>query len=152
MADQEYKNYDSNDRFKQCGVRLTKDAEVRDGANGKMVRLTFVSTSRNKGKNGIDDLWVEANVNDFQAEAASFLKEKDVLHEVDGKPYLRRFGENNERIAFCLERAQLVIPLELFAKLKDRGFKPGQKSDAKPAGKKSGRKTEKRDIQDLPED
>lgn len=135
----DYKKYDSASKYECCGVRLAKDAEVRETANGRMVRLTFVDSSRRAGDNGIEDMWVEANVNDFQSDAAAHMKKGDVLHKVDGKPYLRKWGENESKVSFCLERAQLVIPLDLFAPLKERGFVPGAKTSAaakKPAAKK----------------
>ncbi len=133
MADKEFKSYDSSDKYRCNGVRLAKDAESRDGDHGKMVRLTFVSTSR---KDAHSDLWVECNVADFQAEAASFLLKGDILHEVEGKPCLRRYGDDNEKFSFVVDRASIVIPLALFAELKERGFVPnGGKPAAKPAKK-----------------
>lgn len=151
MGDTEFKAYDSNDLYECCGARLAKDAEVRETANGRMVRLTFVSTSRRAGENGIEDMWVEANVNDFQSDLAAHLKKGDVLHKIHGKPYLRKWGEDGTKISFCVERAQLVVPLDLFKALKERGFVPGAKGAAagkKPATKKpAGRK-----AIELPED
>ena len=161
---EEFKSYDSTDEYKYSGARLTKDAEVRDTAGGKMVRLQVVSTSRNKGKRGIDDLWIDVEVADFFVEAASFMKQKDVLHEIRGKPYLRRYGDNNERFAICLERAQLVIPSELKKQLKERGWSgtgsPTSNGGNASSGTKSGSSGTKRttsrrpqrEIQELPED
>lgn len=156
MAD-EFRNYDSTDEYRFVGPRLTADPVVRETANGKMVRLQIVSTSRNKGKNDIEDLWVEVNVGDFNAEAASFMKKGDVLHEIKGKPYVRRFGESKEKFSFCLERATIVIPSELKKELKARGWDPmkkaGESGGARPSGKPSNTKRKpQREIQDLPED
>lgn len=161
MADKEFKAYDSTDEYSYSGARLTADADARDGKNGKMVRLSLVSTSwrQNNADSGVTELWVEANVADYFAEAASFMKKNDVLHKVSGKPYLRRFGENKERIAFCIDKAQLVIPAELKKTLKERGWSGGgqqqsspapAKSATKPTNKPTGRRTQ-RQIEDLPE-
>ncbi len=129
MGDQEYKKFDSADKYRCSGVRLAKDAESRDGEHGKMVRLTFASESR---KEQHSPLWVEANIADFHSEAASFLLKGDVLHEVEGKPCLRRYGDDNEKFSFVIDRCSIVIPIPLFSVLKDRGFAPG-KSSKKPA-------------------
>lgn len=167
MGEKEYKKYDSADKYRMAGVRLAKDAESRDGDHGKMVRLTFVSTSR---KEAHSDLWVEANVGDFQAELASFLKKGDILFEVEGKPCLRRYGDDNEKFSFVVDRCSLVIPPDLFAELKERGWEPGAgkptkgaktskpaakpaaKTAAKPAGKPTKKKPEPIEIPDDDDD
>ncbi len=66
----EFKSYDSQDRYSIHNARLTKDATVTPGNKGNMVRITFVSTSRNDRHS---DLWVEANIGDFQSGMAEFL-------------------------------------------------------------------------------
>lgn len=120
----EFKKFDSLDTYLLRGARLAKDAEVREGEHGLMVRLTFASESRNEAH---DTLWIEANVGDFNAQIASFLKKGDILHAVEGKPCLRRFGDNNEKFSFVVNRCTIAVPIELFATLKERGFTPGQK-------------------------
>lgn len=149
MTDQ-YKSVDSSDEYKYTGCRLTSDPEVRDTKYGKMVSFKIVSTSRNKGKNDIDDLWVTVKPSDYYVEAASFLRAKDVLHEVKGKPVLRRFGEGKRMIEFIIERAQLHIPSELKKQLKERGWQPGQSSGSTPRPRSSN--TSRREIEPLPED
>src|ERR1051325_2377971 len=88
MSD-EYKKYDSEIRVEFIGARLTKDAEVRDGANGKMVRLTVVATSKAESDS---DLWLEVNVQDSQAELAAHLKKGDTLHKIEGFLTLRKYA------------------------------------------------------------
>ncbi len=150
MADTEYKRWDSDSGWWMNGAELKKDPEVRDGANGKMVRLTLVSTSRREGN---DDLWVEVNVSDFNADAAAWMKKNDVLHRVEGKDFMRTFGEGKK--SFGVERARLSIGRELMKTLRERGFSPGTgnapTSSAKPAAaaKKS---RQPRQTLELPED
>ncbi len=131
---EEKKQYDTMDRFEMMGARIQKDAEVTTGDRGKMVRLTILSTSRRERNS---PAWFEVNVSDFQAEIASYLKKGDVLHRVGGKFTLRKYGENESRIALGIERAELDIPIDLFMALKERGFTPGAGKGAagKPAVK-----------------
>lgn len=138
MAD-DYKKYDSEDSYRIEGVRLAKDADVKETGSGNLVTLTFVSTSRNDGDS---DLWIEAKVADRQADLAAHLQKGDVLHVIEGKPALRRYGENNEKFAFQLRRARMTVPIGMFAELKERGWTPGAKGDSKPARQpvKSNRK------------
>lgn len=136
----EYKKYDTNDKVRFAGARLAKDAESRDGEHGKMVRLTVVSTSR---KEAHSDLWLEVNVGDFHAEAASFLKKNDTVHLIEGKLCLRKYGDDNEKFSIVVDRADVIIPLDLQAELKERGWVPGEKSKA-AGGKKSDKKTDKK--------
>lgn len=136
MSEQEFRKFDSADKYRQAGVRLTKDAETRDGAHGPMVRLTATSESR---KEQHSTLWLEINVGDWHAEAARFLLKGDILHLVEGKPCLRRYGDDNEKWSFVVDRAELTIGGALFNELKDRGFVPGAKG-AKPAPGKAGGK------------
>ncbi len=137
MGDGEFKKYDSADKYRQAGVRLTADASTREGEHGKMVRLSFTSESR---KEQHKTLWVECNVCDFNAEAASFLLKGDILMLVEGKPCLREYEKDGEtRQQFVVDRAEVVIGGALFNELKERGFTPGQKSGAKPAAKKGAK-------------
>jgi single-stranded DNA-binding protein len=117
----EYKNYDPQDTFTIHNARLAKPADVRDTEKGKMVKLTFVSTSRSETDS---DLWVECTVSDRQTDLAAFLQKGDVIG-ISGKPCLRRFGDNNEKFAFNLRRAEIFPSVDLFVALKERGFTPG---------------------------
>lgn len=159
MGKEEYKRFDSQDRYEVHNAKLTKDAESRDGEHGKMVRVTFVSTCRSER---YENLWVEANVQDFQAGIAEYLKKGDVIG-VRGKPGLRRYGDDNEKISFELLRAELMIPPSLFAELKERGWEPGEggekkskkggKTPAKGGGKTPAKgKPAKREVIDLDDD
>ena len=129
-----YKRYDSASKYRQCGVRLAKDAESRDGEHGKMTRLTFTDDSR---KEAHSTLWVEANVCDFQSELASFLLKGDILHLVEGKPCLRLYTDKEgvEKFSFVCDRAEIATGIELFNACKERGFVPGVKGGSKPAAK-----------------
>ncbi len=134
MSDKEYKKYDTACFLDFSGAKLCKDPESREGEYGKMVRLTLVATSR---KDNYSDLWIEVNVSDFNAEAASYLAKGDVLHNVRGRACLRLFGDSNEKFSLVCDRADLVIPPDLFATLKERGFTPGAGgTKGKPAAKK----------------
>lgn len=149
MADQEFKSYDTQDTMHFHGFRLAKDAEVRETANGKMVRLTTVSTSRNEGKNGIKPTWWELNVNDFQADLAGFLKKGDVVLHAEGHPYMRTWGEADDKVSMCCDKVQLKIAPDFFKTLKERGFVPGKRGEAAPT--KSKRPAKKESVE-LPED
>lgn len=130
MSD-DYKKYDSEDNYECVGVRLAKDAETRAG--GKMTILTFVSTSKSEGD---ADMWVEAIMSDYYAEAAAWLKKGDVVHKVFGKPCRREY---NGKVSFQLRRAGVIIPISLKMVLKEeRGFTPSGKGNAtssKPAAR-----------------
>ncbi len=131
-----FRKFDSQDKYRICGARLTKDSEVRDGEHGKMVRLTFASESR---KEAHSTLWCEANVSDWNSEMASFLRKGDVVLCIEGKPALRLWGDDNAKFSFCVERAEVAILPDMFATLKERGWTPGVKSTAKPATKSLAR-------------
>jgi len=136
MSD-EYKKYDSEIRVEYIGARLTKDAEVRDGANGKMVRLTVVATSKAESDS---DLWLEVNVQDSQAELAAHLKKGDTLHKIEGFLTLRKYGENNEKFSINVRRARLSVPIGpvvTIGDLKERGFVPGAGGQAAKKGGKT---------------
>lgn len=156
MAKEEFRRFDSLDRYEIHSARLTKDAEVRDGEHGQMVRVTFVSTCRSER---YENLWVEANVQDFQCDIAAYMKKGDVLG-VRGKPGLRRYGDDNEKISFEIIRAELMIPASLFSELKERGWEPGAGKDkpAKkggklpPKGKKAPPAKTKRTVVDVDDD
>jgi single-stranded DNA-binding protein len=127
MSD-EYKKYDSDDRYTNWHARLAKDPEVRETDSGKFVRLTIVSTSRAESD---CDLWIEVTPTDRQMEIASFLKKGDVVG-IEGKPTLRKAKEG-ERTFFNLRRAELHIPIALLGVLKERGFVAGKtRADTTP--------------------
>jgi len=149
----EYKSVDSPDEYRYPGCRVIGDPESKNTRNGLMVSFKIVSTSRNKGKNDIDDLWIVVKPSDYHAEAASFLRNKDVLHEVRGKPILRRFGEGKRMIEVVLERAQIIFPSELKRQLKERGWAGGAATAGRSGGFGSTRHTnQRREIEPLPED
>jgi single-stranded DNA-binding protein len=153
LSEKEYKSYDSADCYEIHNARLTKDATVIKTEKGMMVRLSFASTCRS---DRYETLWVEATVGDFQSGLAQHLKKGDVLG-VKGKPGLRKWTDDdgNERFAFELSRAEIFVSPALFVELKERGFAPGGKADAKkPAkGKKAGPVTvNKKKIEAIPDD
>jgi hypothetical protein len=116
----EYRKYDTTAGYEAHNIRLTKDADVKDGANGQMVSITFVDSSRNDRD---VDMWIEAQVSDFQAALGACLKKGDVLG-VRGKLVMQKYGEP-EKVALKLRRAELYVPIDLFMACKERGFEPG---------------------------
>lgn len=146
MAD-EFKSYDSQDRYSIHNARLTKDAEVRDGTKGPMVRLTFVSTCRGERHS---DLWIEATVSDFNSAMAAHLKKGDVIG-IAGKPGLRRYGDDNEKFSFELLRADIYPSIPLIQALKERGFTPGQAATTKKAAPKKAT-VAKKTVVEIPDD
>lgn len=129
----EYKKYDSNDEFRISGVRIAKEPRVFEGEHGKLVALTFAVTSR---KDKHKDIWMTANVNDFQADIASYLDKGDILHEIRGKLVNRPWdSDDGQRDSLELERAQLVIPADLFATLRERGWEPSAAAPNKKGAK-----------------
>src|SRR5689334_6537217 len=126
---EEYKKYDSQHGYNIHNARLAKDADVKPGNKGPMVRLTFVATSRSDRHS---DMWWEATVSDFNAPMAAHLKKGDTLG-IEGFPALRRYGDDNEKFSLELLRAEIFPNIDLIKKLKERGFTPGQKTAEKPA-------------------
>lgn len=152
----EFKKYDSPSSYECAGVRLAKDADVKDTANGQIVTLTFVDTSRAEGDS---DLWVEAKIADRQSDLAAYFKKGDILHTVEGKPVLRKWtnNEGQEKFSFQLKRAEFVPPTSIYATAKERGWEPqaanagGGKGSTPPAA--SGKsKTRKAPAQDFGSD
>src|SRR5690349_18606911 len=130
----EFKKYDSQDRYEVHNARLAKDPKVWDGGEkGKLVTLTFVSTSRSEKS---VDLWVDAKVGGFNGELASFLKKDDVLG-IRGKPAMEEWEDKdgNARTSFVLHQAEIFPPIALFVELKERGFVPGQSGKSTPNAK-----------------
>ena len=130
---QEYKKYDSQDRYEIHNARLAKDPKVWEGEKGKLVTLTFVSTSRSEKSL---DLWVDAKVGGFNADLASYLKKDDVLG-IRGKPSMEAWEDKdgNERTSFTLFNAEIMTPISLFQELKERGFVPGGGGKSAPNAK-----------------
>ncbi len=130
----EFKKYDSASKYLNFGARLTKDAEVKEFDGRKVVRVTFVDQSRHEAD---VDMWIEATAGDRQAELAAFLKKGDTLG-VEGKLSMRKYQKDGvEKFSIGIRRAELHVPIELFVKLKERGFTPGlagavAKTAAKP--------------------
>jgi single-stranded DNA-binding protein len=127
----EFKKFDSDDKYLNHSARLTKDPEVfpsKDPTKPPMVRLTFVSTSRQEKSK---DIWIEAKVRDRDANIACFLKKGDTL-PIEGKILLEEF---NGKLYHKLEQAQVHINVELLMACKTRGFVGGSKA-AIPAGPK----------------
>jgi len=154
----DYKKYDSDDVYTQYNARLTHDASVTKLADGrKLVKIKFTSEAKGQDKDGNDryeTIWVEAIVGDYDADKASYLKKGDVLG-VDGKPALRLWGDDNDKISFELIRARLHLPVSLFQELKERGFDPSGKGGGKkgkPAKGKSKPAGKRKPIVEIPDD
>ncbi len=149
-----YKKYDSSDEYVHHNARLTHDAVVTSFGDGrKMVKLKFASEAKGQTKDGEDrysTIWVEAIVSDYDADKAALLKKGDVLTVV-GKPALRMWGDNLDKVSFELLRARLHMPVSLFVELKERGFDPTGKGKgkAKPTKGKPGKK---KPIVEIPDD
>lgn len=149
MADQEYKNYDSDSGWWMNNARLAKPPEIK--AEGKIVRLTFVSTSSNKGVNGVEDLWVEVVPDQYSTEPAKYLQKGDEIARVEGHEELRKFGDNKERSSFGVKFAKLKFSSALKAELKSRGWDPSKKTEGAAPAKKTTGRTQRRAVQELPE-
>lgn len=148
----EYAKFDSASSYENRYARLTKDAEVKSFGDGKeSVRITFVDTSRNEND---ADMWIEAQAPDRMAEKVKHLKKGDVV-DVEGKLSMRRYGDNNEKVAFSIRFAEIRMSPELQGKLKERGYSGAggnSKPAAKPAPKKPTPTKAARPTVDLPED
>lgn len=155
----EYKKYDSDDTYVQHNARLTHDATVTSVGEGrKLVKVKFTSEAKGQTKDGDDryeTIWVEAIVGDYDADKAAYLKKGDVL-SVEGKPALRLWGDDNDKISFELIRARLHLPVSLFQELKERGFDPtgkgGGKGKAKGKAAAKGKPGKRKPIVEIPDD
>lgn len=138
MSDDNFKKYDSNDSYTAHFARLTKDADIKAFDDREIVRITFVSSSR---KDAHADMWIDATATDFQADLVKHLKKGDVV-SITGKLTMRKYGENQEKVSFGIDRADIIVPPSLFAELKARGFTPGAgkkgATKAAPPPKKTG--------------
>ncbi len=132
----DYKKYDSDDKYLIHNARLAKDPKVFENDNGKLVLLTFVSSSRREEH---EEIWITAKVGGRNAELASFLAAKDVL-SIEGKPVLKRWGEDGDKLSYELEFADIHVSIDLFMELKERGFTPGAKGESGKGGAKGGGK------------
>ena len=118
---EDFKKYDSQDTYVIHNARLTSDAQVIETGERAMVKLKFASECRNER---YETLWVEATVADRHAGLARYLKKGDVVG-VSGKPGLRRWGDDNDKISFELTYAEIMPSIELISAAKERGFAPG---------------------------
>jgi single-stranded DNA-binding protein len=155
MSD-ERRKYDSDDNYLNHAARLTKDPEVfpstKTGRDGKplppLVRLSFVSESR---RDNSKPLWMDAKVRDYDAPIATFLKKGDTL-PIEGKPVLEAYTDKNgvEKTSFKLDNARVHINIDMFMKLKERGFTPGAIAGAAPKTgvRKTGRAVEEVSFDD----
>lgn len=153
MADKEYKSYDTQDQLTIHNARLAKDAQVIEGGEKPLVKLTFVITSRSDRHS---DMWVEATVQDRNSDLASFFKKGDLVG-LTGKLALRKWGDNNEKFSIELIRAEIHPTPELFAAAKERGWTPGAASATKTETKKDTKKAApkakaKKEIVELEDD
>lgn len=155
MGNDNYRKYDSDDNYTQHNARLTHDASVTKLGDGrKLVKVKFTSECKGQTKDGDDryeTIWVEAIVGDFDADKASYLKKGDVL-SVEGKPALRMWGDDGDKVSFELVRSRLHLPVSLFQELKERGFDPTGKGGGNK-GKKAVKPTKgKKKIVEIPDD
>lgn len=140
----EFKKFDTQAVMHYWNVRLAKDAAAKEFGENTFVSVTFVDSSR---LDGDEEMWVEANVTKRNSALASYLEKGDVMG-VSGKLTMRRWGDDNDKVAFNLRNAELHVEPGLLATLKERGWTPGSEelkgTEAKPApktvtGKKRGR-------------
>ena len=138
---EEHQRYDSKCFGEYIGARLAMDPtciETKDG--NPLTRFKLVADSKN---DRFTPLWLEVNVNQYGSKIASFLKQGDVLHTVRGRLAMRLWGDDNDKVAISLEFADLDIPNELIAELKERGYDPdgdANYTDGDDTKKKSNKK------------
>lgn len=137
----EYKKFDTKANHQYFNVRLTKDATVKEFSDNKQVSLTFVDSSR---RDNDEEMWVDAKVVNSQKAMSSYLEKGDVVTFSSGKLTMRRYGDDNEKVAFSLDNAQVEVTIDLLVQLKERGFVPGAEAPLKgdaPVKKKSAAPT-----------
>lgn len=122
MSDKEFKKYDTKATYAVWNARLAKDAVVKEFGENTFVSVTFVDSSR---LDGDEEMWIEANVNKSNAVLASYLEKGDVVGFDNGKLTMRRWGDDNDKVAFNLRNASIVVDPGLLATLKERGWVPG---------------------------
>lgn len=122
MSDKEFAKFDTHSNTGYHFVRLAKDAQVKNFGDNNLVSLTFVDDSRVESD---EPMWVEANPNKGSQPICSFLEKGDIIGFKSGKLTFRRYGDAKDKVAFNLRNAEPVIPPDLIATLKERGFVPG---------------------------
>lgn len=127
---EEYKRYDSQIEVNTWNMRLAKDAQVIEGGEKPMVKLTVVATSRSERHS---DMWLEITAADRQSDLCAHLKKGDKIGVRGGFLALRRWGDNNEKFSLEIIRGEVVVDPDLIAQCKERGFTPG--GNSKPAAK-----------------
>lgn len=138
----EYAKYDSDSTFSTWAPRLAKDAEVVKTKNGEMTKLTYVHTSAAEGD---EEMWLEAIINDGQAEKAAGLVKGDTPAGIEGFLTAKRSEQDPTKIFYTLKRARIHFGVALLTELKERGPKKAApkkaaKAAAKPAAKKAAPK------------
>jgi len=130
----EFRKFDTQSVTNYWNVRLAKDAVAKEFGENTFVSVTFVDSSRFDGD---EEMWVEANITKRNSALASYLEKGDVMG-VSGKLTMRRWGDDNDKVAFNLRNAELHVEPGLLATLKERGWTPGSeelKGTEKPKGK-----------------
>jgi single-stranded DNA-binding protein len=117
----DFKKFDTQATTNYWNVRLAKDASVKEFGENTFAEFTFVDSSR---LDGDEEMWVSVNPTKRNSVLASYLEKGDVVG-ASGKLTFRRWGENNDKIAFNLRNAELHIEPGLLATLKERGWVPG---------------------------
>lgn len=137
----DYKKFDTQANTSYWNVRLAKDATSKEFGENTFAEFTFVDSSR---LDSDEEMWVSANPTKRNGVLASYLEKGDVVG-VSGKLCMRRWGDDNEKVAFNLRNAEIHVEPGLLATLKERGWVPGSEEmkgaapPAKATGKKRGR-------------
>lgn len=140
----DFKKYDTQATTNYWNVRLAKDATTKEFGENTFAQFTFVDSSRLETD---DEMWVDVNPTKRNGVLSSYLEKGDVVG-VSGKLCMRRWGDNNDKVAFNLRNAEVHVEPGLLATLKERGWTPGSEEmkgaeapvkAAAPTGKKRGR-------------
>jgi single-stranded DNA-binding protein len=142
----EFKKFDTQAVTHYFNVRLAKDAQAKEFGENTFVSATFVDSSR---LDGDEEMWVEANVTKRNSALASYLEKGDVM-SVSGKLTMRRWGDDNEKVAFNLRNAELHVSPGLLATLKERGWTPGSDEVKGAAPAKKSKPTAKGKVAEAP--
>ncbi len=122
--DKEYKRYDSDASITFVCPRVATEPTCIESKDGKpLVRFKVVAERAN---DRFEPLWLEVNVGQFNAKAASFLQKGDVLGKVRGAIAQRLWGDDNENVSISIEFADVTIPPSLFKDLKERRSPPSR--------------------------
>ena len=140
---EERKRYDSDFVGRYCGVMVATDPTCIESKEGNpLVRFKVVAERRN---DRFSPMWIEVNVGQFNAKAASFLQKGDILHKIEGALAMRLWGDDNDKVAISMEFADITIPGSLFSELKERGFDPdGDPNYTEEEGSKKKSKKDKK--------